>query len=163
MLVILVLAVIVYFQVPTPITPQLTQLKDALFSLNFDRITTALWALIGGLGTATGVAGALAYIYTKTKGALKQTQTSLASTQQQAQSFFAQKEVLTEEKAKLQENSNTVIKQISAEKETATNQLNSAKSELDQTKAELAAANKTKEDVLDKLAHTPVNIIEKVK
>jgi len=113
---------------PLPFTDWGHQIVAFFSGLKLDKITTSFWALIGGTGAATGAAGALAYIYTKTKGALKQTQTSLTATQDQAQTYFNQKETLTQANAELQENSNTVMKQFSTEKEQLTTQVEEYKS-----------------------------------
>ena len=127
------LAVIVIFQIPTPITLQLTQFKDALFTLNFDKITASMVALIVGLGTATGIAGALAYAYNQAKKGLATVTTQLSSTKQQVQTLYNQNDLIAKEKAELQENSNTVIKQISTEKEAAVNQAKEYEAQLQTT------------------------------
>jgi hypothetical protein len=86
----IVLAVIVYYQIPTPITPQLTMFRDALFSLNFDKITTAFWALIGGVGGLTGLTAGLAYAYTQMKKQATSITTSFNQYKTQASQTFDQ-------------------------------------------------------------------------
>ena len=131
------IAIIIYFQIPTPITPQLTAFKDALFSLNFDRVTVTFWALITGIAASIGGLGAVIWLYTQAKGMLKQTQTSLAATQQQAQNLFQKTETLTQAQKDMQANSNTVIKKIADEKQAAIDQAKTAQSQLEATKTAL--------------------------
>lgn len=120
--IIIACVLIVHYQYPTPITVQLTDFANALKSLNFSRITIAFWALIGGLATAIGAAGTLAWLYTQTRKALGIAQSSFDQLKVESQSTLSN--LYTQSTAQQQaiETKDAAIAKITAEKEAATAQ-----------------------------------------
>lgn len=129
--------VIVWLKIPTPITSQLIDLKNALFSLNISHITVAFWALIGGFSGAIGISGGLAYLYSQAKKSVGSLSTKLSTANQQVNTLYNQNDLLAKEKGELQNNSNTVIKQISTEKEAALTKASDTQTLLDTANAKL--------------------------
>ena len=133
---------------PLPFNTWGTQIYTSLSTLNFNKVSTSFWALIGSVGGLAGLSGGLAYIYKKTKTSLQQTQTALSNTQQQAATLTTKTNSLTQANSELQAKSDASLKQLSAEKEAALTQAKTYQGQVETQAEALKRAAIAKEELV---------------
>jgi hypothetical protein len=173
---ILIIAVLIAFPIlaymgintPLPFADWGHQIITFFSGLKFDKIPTTIYALIGGVGGLTGLSAGLGYIYNKTKGALKQTQTTLTSTQTQVSSLTADKTQLSTQLTQVQTDAQTQLTQTQAAAQTkidaATTQANTYKTQAETAAQkihdqEVALQAKTQQNIADFTQTLPGNSI----
>jgi hypothetical protein len=141
--IVIILAVLVAFPIlaymginsPLPFATWGATIYSSVSKISLGGIPGVDLGLIGGVGGLAGATSGLAYIYNKTKGTLKQTQSALTTSTQKVESLTSS---FASEKASLQETSKTTLDKITAEKQAAIDQAKQLQNEALNTKAELA-------------------------